>query len=127
MYSLVPSSSVPSGHRSIGFRWVFKTKADSSYKARVVVQGWRQVPGVNCGSTFAPVCRIQSIRMVLAVVAEYDLECWQLDYNTAFLNADLKEEVYVKMAPGYEEFDANGTPMAMRLNKSLYGLRQSPN
>ena len=50
-------------------------------------------------------CRLQTIRIVLAIVAEYNLECWQLDFNTAFLNADVEEEVYVKMAPGYEKFE----------------------
>ena len=61
--------------------------------------------------------------MVLAIAAEYNLECWQLDYNIVFLNADVMEEVYVEMAPGYEEFDV---PMVMRLLKSVYGLHQSP-
>ena len=64
--------------------------------------------------------------MVLSIAAEYNLEWWQLDYNTAFLNADVTEEVYVKMAPGYEQFDENGVPLVMRILKSLYGLRQSP-
>ena len=54
------------------------------------------------------------------------MECWQLDYNTAFLDAEVVEEVYVKMAPGYEEFDENGVPLVMRLLKSIYGLNQSP-
>lgn len=58
------------------------------------------VHGIDCGSTFAPVCGIRSIRMVLAVAARYDLECWQLDINTAFLNAELREEVYIKWRPG---------------------------
>ena len=64
--------------------------------------------------------------MVLATAAGYNLECWQLDYNTAFLNAAVTEEVYVKMAPGYEQFDENGVPLVMRFLKSLCGLRQSP-
>ena len=64
--------------------------------------------------------------MVLAIAADFDFECWQLDYNTAFLNAKVEEEVYVKMTPGYEEFNNDGVPMVMRLLKSLYGLRQSP-
>ena len=64
--------------------------------------------------------------MVLAIAAEFEFKCWQLDYNTAFLNAKVEEEVYVKMAPGYEEFNNDGVLMAMRLLKSLYGLRQSP-
>ncbi|CAN0562946.1 unnamed protein product, partial [Laminaria digitata] len=125
VYTLLPATSVPAGHKIIGSRWVYKVKADNSHKGRVVVLGWGQLPGIDCGSTFAPVCRLQSIRMVLAIAAEYNLECWQLDYNTAFLNADVTEEVYVKMAPGYEKFDENGVPLVMRLLKSLYGLRQS--
>ena len=64
--------------------------------------------------------------MVLAMAAEFDFKCWQLDYNTVFLNAKVEEEVYVKMAPGYEEFSNDGVPMVTRLLKSLYGLRQSP-
>ena len=64
--------------------------------------------------------------MVLVIPAEFNFECWQLDYNTAFPNAKVEEEVYVKMAPGYEEFNNDGVPMLMRLLESLYGLRQSP-
>ena len=64
--------------------------------------------------------------MVLEIAAEYNLEHWQLDYNTGFLNADVAEEVYVKRAPGYEEFDENGVSLVMRLLERLYGLRQSP-
>ena len=126
VYTLVPATAGPAGHKIIGCRWVYKVKADKSYKGRVVVLGWGQVPGVDCGGTFAPVWRLQSICMVLVIAAEFDFECWQLDYNTAFLNAKVEEEVYVKMAPGYEEFNNDGVPMVMRLLKSLYGLRQSP-
>ena len=126
LYTLVPATAVPAGHKIVGSRWVYKVKADKSYKRRVGVLGWGQLPGVDCGGTFAPVCRLQSIRMVLAIAAEFDFECWQLDYNTAFLNAKVEEEVYVKMAPEYEEFSNDGVPMVMRLLKSLYGLRQSP-
>ena len=126
VYTLVPATAVPAGHKIVGSRWVYKVKADKSYKGRVIVLGWGQVPGVDCGGTFAPVCRLQSIRMVLAIAAEFDFECWQLDYNTDFLNAKVKEEVYVKMAPGYKKFSNDGVLMVMRLLKSLYGLRQSP-
>ena len=126
VYSLLPVTSVPAGHKIIGSRWVYKVKADNSHKGRVVVLEWGQSPGVDCGSTFASVCRLRSIRMVPPIPAEYNPDCWQLDYNTAFLNADVTEEVYVKMAPGYEEFDENGVPLVVRLLKSLYDLRQSP-
>ena len=107
-------------------RWVYKVKADNSYKRRVVVPRCGRLPGVDCGGAFAPMSRLKSIRTVLAIVLEYNLECWQLDDNTAFLNADITEDMHVKMAPGYEEFDENKFPMVMRLLKSLYGLRQSP-
>ena len=96
----MPATAVPAGHKIVGSRWVYKVKADKSYKGRVVVLGWGQVPGIDCGGPFAPVCRLQSVRMVLAIAAEFVFECWQLDYNTAFLNAKVEEEVYVKMAPG---------------------------
>ena len=78
VYTLLPATSVPAGHKIIGSRWACKVKADNSHKGRVVVLGWGQLPGIHCGSTFAPVCRLQSIRMVLAIAAEYNRECWQL-------------------------------------------------
>ena len=83
-YTLVPATALPPGHKIISSRWVYKAKAEKCYKGRVVVLGWGQVQGVDCGGTFAPVCRLQSIRMVLAIAAEFDFEFWQLDYNTAF-------------------------------------------
>ncbi|CAM9879950.1 unnamed protein product, partial [Sphacelaria rigidula] len=52
---------------------------ENIHKGRVVVLGWGNVPGIDCGSTFIPVCGIQSVRVVLAVAAEYNLDCWQLD------------------------------------------------
>ena len=79
VYTLLPVTSVPAGHKIIGSRCVYKVKADNSQKGRVVVLGWRQTPGIDWGSTFALACRLQSIRMVPAIAAEYNLECWQLD------------------------------------------------
>lgn len=123
IYTLLPVASVLTGHKVIGSRWVYKVNADNPHTGRVVVLGWEQLPGVECGSTFPPVCRLQSILMVLAIAAEYNLECWQVDYHTAFLNAVVTEEAYVKLAPGYEELDENGVPLVMRLVKSLFRLR----
>ena len=70
VYTLVPAIAVPIDHKIIGSRSVYKVKADKSYKGRVVVLGWGQVPGVDCGGTFTPVCRLQSIRLVLTIAAE---------------------------------------------------------
>ena len=72
VYEMVPASFVPTGQKVIGSRWVNKIKADDLFKSRLVVLGWAQVPGIDCGGTFAPVCRLKNIRMMLAIAAELD-------------------------------------------------------
>ena len=99
-------------------------KADDLFKRRLVVQRWAQVPGIDCGGTFAPVYKLQSIRMMLAIAAELDYEVLMLD--TVSLNADVEEEVNIKMALGYETYNKSGVPFVMKLKKSLQGLQQSP-
>ena len=69
---------------------MFKVKAERTLKGRVLAQGWGQIPGVDCGCTYAPVCRIQSIRMVLTTAANEDWKILQLDVQTAFLNASVQ-------------------------------------
>ena len=81
--------------------------------------GWAQVPGIDCGGTFATVCRLQSIRMTLAITAELDYGVLMLDVQTAFLNAHIEEEVNVKMAPGYETYDMFEVLFVMKLKKNL--------
>lgn len=75
------SSSATISERSAGRR----AYSELTFRA-IVVEGWGRVPRVDVGKTFAPVCRIQSIRMVLAVAAEYDLKCWRLDGNKYYIN-----------------------------------------
>ena len=75
---------------------MFKVKADHTLKRLVVVQGWGQITGVNCGCTNAPVCRIQSIRMALVIAAQKDWEVLQLDVQTAFFITSSQKEVHVK-------------------------------
>ena len=82
---------------------------------------------VDCGFTYTPVCRIQSIRMALTIAAHKHWEVRQLIVQTVFLNARVQEKVYVKTTPGYGSVDvANGRHHVMKLHKSIYGLRQSP-
>ena len=126
VYTLVPKSNVPKGQNVIGLKWVFKVKTDNTYKARLVAQGWNQVHGRDCGGTYAPVCRLQNIWMVLAIAAELNLEERQVDAKTAFLYADIEEEVCVKTAPGFETINKDGVQLVMKLGKSLYRLAQSP-
>ena len=78
-----------------------KRKADNSYKARLVAQGWNQVHGLDCGSMFAPVCRLQSVRMFGAITVEYDLNMDHMDVSTAFLYEDIHEKVFVEQARGF--------------------------
>ena len=87
-----------------------------------------QIHGRDCYGTYAPVCRLQSIRMVLAIAAEKNWEVIQVDINTAFLYASFEEEekVLVQMAPGFAQFTKDGVRYLMDLQKSLYGLAQSP-
>ena len=79
-----------------------KIKADGVYKGRLVVLGWSQVPGIDCGGTFSPVHRLQGIRVVLAIAAELDYVIYMLDVQTPFLNADVEEKASVKSPLGYE-------------------------
>ena len=99
VYELVPITSVPNGRKVVGARWVYKIKVDRIYKGRLVVLGWSQVLGINCGGTFSPVCRLQSIQMVLVIAAELDYEVYMLGVQTVFLNADVEEERFDKMLP----------------------------
>ena len=117
---LLPITSVPTGHKVVGTTWVLKIKADDTYKVWLVVQGFLQIPGV---CTFIPVCRLQSARIMLAIAVELDYEVHMLDVQTALLNANVEEDVIVTMAPGCETKDGAGVPFAMKLKKSLYGLR----
>ncbi|CAM9465176.1 unnamed protein product [Sphacelaria rigidula] len=126
VFELVPPEAVPPGHNIIGSRWVFKVKTDGRFKGRVVGTGWSQRHGIDCGSTFAPVCRIESQRLLLAIAAANGWSVSAMDFSTVFLNGKLEEEVYIRQAPGFEKKNSRGRPFIMKLPKSIYGLRQSP-
>lgn len=81
---LLPATSLSTGHKIIGSRLVYKVKSDNSHKRHLVLLGWEKSSGIDCGSTFAPVCRLQSTRVVLAISEECNLECWQQTYSTTF-------------------------------------------
>ncbi|CAN0469558.1 unnamed protein product [Hapterophycus canaliculatus] len=95
--------------------------------ARLVVHGFGQRHGIDCGGTFAPVCRISSQRTLLCIAASKVLHVEHLDVKTAFLYAPVEEDVWVFQAPGFEEdHPVTGKQHVLKLLKSLYGLRQSP-
>nr|GEU76003.1 putative polyprotein [Tanacetum cinerariifolium] len=100
---LVPK---PDGKTVIKTKWIFKNKKDESSlvmqnKARLVAVGYSQQEGIDYDETFAPVARIEAIRLFLAYAAHKDFTVFQMDVKTAFLNGILKEEVYVSQPPGF--------------------------
>ena len=118
---------LPTGHRPIGLKWVFKEKRNAAdevmkHKARLVAKGFVQRAGIDFEEVFAPVARLDSMRLLLAVAAQENWQVHHLDVKSAFLNGDLEEEVYV--SPGFEL--AGKTSKVLRLHKALYGLRQAP-
>ena len=84
---------------------MFKVKADHTPNGRVVIQGWGRVPGVDCGCTYAQVCRIQTIRMALAIAAHEDWEV--LPHQTSILNARVQDGVYGTTPHGYGSVDVS--------------------
>jgi len=86
-------------------------------------EGYRQEEGIDYDETFAPVARLEAIRLFLAHAAYKDFTVYQMDVKSAFLNGKLDEEVYVKQPPGFE--DPTHPNYVYRLNKALYGLKQA--
>ncbi|KAK1607120.1 hypothetical protein QYE76_030793 [Lolium multiflorum] len=113
----------------IGTKWIFKNKQDEfgnivRNKARLVAQGFSQVEGIDFGETYAPVARLESIRILLAYASHHNFKLQQMDVKSAFLNGPLHEEVYVKQPLGFE--DLNFPNHVYKLDKALYGLKQAP-
>src|SRR4051812_39090451 len=113
----------------IGTKWIFKNKQDENgivvrNKARLVAQGFSQVEGVDFDETYAPVARLESIHILLAYASHHNFKLQQMDVKSAFLNGPLKELVYVKQPPGFE--DLNFPNHVYKLDKALYGLKQAP-
>ncbi|KAD2805312.1 hypothetical protein E3N88_38689 [Mikania micrantha] len=126
VWELVP---LPPGKCAIGTKWVFRNKTDENgqiikNKARLVVQGFSQEEGIDYDETFAPVARLEAIRLFLAYAALHKLKVFQMDVKSAFLYGKIKEEVYVCQPPGFE--DNKHPDWVYKLDKALYGLKQAP-
>lgn len=121
-------TTLPPHKRTISAKWVFKIKCDAKggidrCKARLVAKGYLQRPGIDFNETFAPVVRYESVRVLLSVASYRDFEIGQFDIKTAFLNGELEEDIFMDIPEGVNVDNKN---LVCKLNKSLYGLKQSP-
>ncbi|GJZ56863.1 putative ribonuclease H-like domain-containing protein [Tanacetum coccineum] len=120
---------LPHGKKAIGTKWVFRNKKDQRgivvrNKARLVAQGYRQEEGVDYDEVFAPVARIEAIRLFLAYASFMDFTVYQMDVKSAFLYGTIEEEVYVSQPPGF--VDPEFPNRVYKVKKALYGLHQAP-
>ena len=119
----------PRGKRAIGTKWIYRNKKDErgiviKNKARLVAQGYIQEEGIDYDEVFAPVARMEAIRIFLAFAAFKGFTVYQMDVKSAFLYGKIEEEAYVCQPPGFE--DPKFPDMVFRLDKALYGLHQAP-
>jgi hypothetical protein len=126
VWELVPR---PSKYNVIGTRWVFRNKQDQDgivvrNKARLVAQGYTQVEGLDFSETYAPVARLETIRILLAYACAHNIKLYQMDVKSAFLNGYINELVFVEQPPGFG--DEKKPNHVYKLKKALYGLTQAP-
>ena len=110
-------------------KWIFKNKFDEHgtiiiNKSRLVAQGYIQVEGVDFDETFAPVARLESIRILLAIASHLNFKLYQMNVKSVFLNWMLQEEVYVEQPKGF--IDPHRPDDVYKLKRALYGLKQAP-
>ncbi|GJR77975.1 putative ribonuclease H-like domain-containing protein [Tanacetum coccineum] len=120
---------LPFGKKAIGTKWVFRNKRDErsivvKNKARLVAQGFRQEEGIDYDEVFAPVARIEAIRLFLAFASFMGFPVYQMDVKSAFLYGTIGEEVYVHQPPGF--VDPAHPNKVYKVIKALYGLHQAP-
>ncbi|GJV56428.1 putative ribonuclease H-like domain-containing protein [Tanacetum coccineum] len=123
------SCSLPLGMKVIGTKWVYRNKRDERgvvvrNKARLVAQGYTQEEGIDYDEVFAPVARIEAIRLFLAFASFMGFIVYQMDVKSAFLYGTIDEEVYVSQPPGF--VDPDHPKKVYKVVKALYGLHQAP-
>ena len=130
-WKLIPRSEVEAGAKVLGCTWVFKTKFGEQgevvrHKARLVVRGDQQRPGIDFDDVYAPTADIKSLRTVVALAAQHGWQLHICDVMNAFVQADIDKATYVRQPEGYVQYGEDGEPLVMQLHKGLYGLHQSP-
>lgn len=128
VWDYVKKEDLPKGTNILPVKWVYKIKTDengviSLYKARLTPKGFRQKYGVDYNEVFAATGMYKTMRVGLSLAAKWNHELEQLDIPTAFLNADVEEDIYMELPDGYKDAHVG---MVCKLRKSLYGLKQAP-
>nr|GEX68660.1 retrovirus-related Pol polyprotein from transposon TNT 1-94 [Tanacetum cinerariifolium] len=113
----------------ITLKWIYKVKLDElggilMNKAYLVARGYRQKEGIDFEESFAPVSRLEVIRIFLAYAAHKNMAVYQMDVKTTFLNGNLRKKVYVSQPDGF--VDPDNPNHVYKLKKALYGLKQAP-
>ncbi|GKD46987.1 retrovirus-related pol polyprotein from transposon TNT 1-94 [Tanacetum coccineum] len=113
----------------ITLKWIYKVKLDElggilKNKARLVACGYRQEEGIDFEESFAPVARLEAIRIFLTFAAHMNMVVYQMDVKTAFLNGNMREKVYVSQPDGF--VDPDNPNNVYKLKKAIYGLKQAP-
>lgn len=129
-WAIVP---LPPEKKIVGCKWLFKVKYKSDgsverYKARLVARGFSRTKGLDYFETFAPVAKLTSVRLLIAIAAASNWFLDQLDVTNAFLNGDLEEEVYMDLPPSFRHSDSvsGDIPLVCELQKSLYHQTKTP-
>ncbi|CAL2242013.1 unnamed protein product [Prunus armeniaca] len=122
-------TDLPAEEKTIGVKWIFKTKLNEKgevdkYKARLVAKGYKQEYGVDYAEVFAPVARLDTIRLVVSLAAQNYWPVYQLDVKSAFLHGELNEKVFIDQPPG--SVQKGNEKKVFKLKKALYGLKQAP-
>ena len=122
--------TLPPDRKAIQSRWVYAEKSMSDetvnkYKARFVAKGCSQKADIDYHEIFSPTASMASIRSVAQIAINENMNVHQMDVKSAYLNAPIDVEIYVQQPKGYEVYDDNGDKLVLKLNKSLYGLKQS--
>jgi len=115
--------NLPKDSKARDCKWVFRKKDNEQYKARLVAKGYAQKEGIDYNEIFSHVVKHTSIRMLLAIVVQFDLELEQMDVKTSFPHGELEEKIYMKQPEGYIQKGKENK--VYLLKKSLYGLKQS--
>ena len=120
--------SLPAGRKTVRCKWVFKKKMNADgtvarYKARLCAKGFTQQYGLDYVDTFSPTVSFTTLRLLFQLAVQYGLDIQQTDVDSAFMYADLQEEIYMEQHEGFRRWASGAVPLVCKLLKAVYGLK----